>query len=112
MLAARGKEPFGLVPSEVEVTFKIGVSAKDASKLTIDTSRSSTSEEAIKKVTKETKAGVEVTQSSEALRDNAIKIKFVNVLTIPKDTLAYEKPGEVTKVLEAIKGHVIMMQPQ
>jgi hypothetical protein len=89
----------GLVPTEVSVSFNLGVSAKDSSKLTLDFSRAS--EAAVKKGSK---AGLEVETSSEGSRANAITVKFVNLLALPESSIVQKKSAaEVKQLIEALR---------
>jgi hypothetical protein len=89
----------GLVPTEVSVSFNLGVSAKDSSKLTLDFSRAS--EAAVKK---ESKAGLEVETSSEGSRANVITVKFVNLLALPESSIVQKKSAaEVEKLIDALR---------
>ncbi len=86
----------GLIASSVNVTFKLAASAKDSGKLTIDLSRAVAADPA----TSNQSIGGEKTSESSASRSNEITVKFVNVLTIPKDTLAYSKSAdELEKII-------------
>ncbi len=86
----------GLIAESVQVTFKLAASAKDSGKLTIDLSKTVD----VAPVKKETSLGGEQSSSSEATRSNEIAIKFVNLLTIPKDTLAYSRsPEDLAKIV-------------
>jgi hypothetical protein len=89
----------GLLPAEVTVSFNLGVSANDSSKLTLDFSRAS---EAAVKVGAE--AGLEVEQSSQGSRANAITVKFVNLLTLPESSIVQKKsPAEVQALINALR---------
>lgn len=105
MLKARGEKPFGLIPSEVEVIFKVTASATDSSKLVIDLARASTPTN----LKVETKVGGEINESSQASKENTITVKFVNVLTIPEKTLAYDKPDKLEAVLKAVSGNIVIL---
>ncbi len=80
----------GLIASSVDVTFKLAASANDSGKLTIDLSKAVASDP----VTKNQSIAGEKTSESSANRSNEITVKFVNILTIPKDTLAYSKTAD------------------
>jgi len=100
MRAAIGEDKTGLVPSEVTVNFKLAASAKDSGKLTIDLSVPLTSGG----VAGSGKVGAEVGQSSEGSRSNEITIKFVNLLLLPKETLATMKdPAEIGALIDVLK---------
>lgn len=89
----------GLIPSEIEVKFNLAASAKDSGKLTIDLSKS-----VPEPIKKETKVGGSIEQSSEGERSNTMTVKFVNILMIPKDTLAQTKSSaDLSALLKAWK---------
>jgi hypothetical protein len=89
----------GLVPTEVSVSFNLGVSAKDSSKLTLDFSRAS--EAAVKK---ESKVGLEVETSSEGSRANVITVKFVNLLALPESSIVQKKSAsEIKDLISALR---------
>lgn len=102
MWEAEKGQKFGLIPSGAELVLKVTVDAKDSNKLVLDISPSSLS-----KATNPLKANGEIDHSSEAGRDNTITIKFVNVLTLPKETLGYEHPGELSTVFKALNDNDI-----
>jgi hypothetical protein len=84
----------GLIPSEVEVRFALSVSAKDSGQLTIDFSKS------VGDTNGNLKSGTGIEKSSEAALTNTITIKFVNVLTAPKDSLIHDQsPAQVRELL-------------
>jgi hypothetical protein len=96
----------GLVPTEVSVSFNLGVSAKDSSKLTLDFSRAS--EAAVKK---ESKAGLDVGTSSEGSRANVITVKFVNLLALPESSIVQKKSAsEVQDLIDALRESGIQIQ--
>ncbi len=89
----------GLIPAEIEVKFNLAASAKDNGKLTIDMSQSVPDP-----VKKETNIGGSIEQSSEGQRSNTITIKFINILMIPKDSLAQVKsPADVDSLINIWK---------
>lgn len=89
----------GLIPSEIEVKFNLAASAKDSGKLTIDLSKS-----VPEPIKKETKVGGSIEQSSEGERSNTMTVEFINILMIPKDTLAQTKsPAELSALLKEWK---------
>lgn len=89
----------GLIPSEIEVKFNLAASAKDNGKLTIDLSKS-----VPEPVKKETTIGGSIEQSSEGERSNTITVKFINILMIPKETLAQTKsPADLAALLKTWK---------
>lgn len=98
----------GLIPSEIEVKFNLAASANDNGKLTIDLSKSVPDP-----IKKETKVGGSIEQSSEGERSNTITVKFINILMIPKDTLAQSKsPADIGALLEVWQdnGNTIYLQ--
>jgi len=101
MRLAIGENKTGLVTAEVIVNFKLAASAKDAGKLTVDLSVPIASAGAAGSG----KLGASAEQSSEGSRSNEITIKFVNLLLLPKDTLATLKNakqiGELIMMLDA-----------
>ncbi len=89
----------GLIPSEIEVKFNLAASAKDSGKLSIDLSKS-----VPEPIKKETKVGGSIEQSSEGERSNTITVKFINILMIPKETLAQTKsPSDLAMLLKEWK---------
>jgi hypothetical protein len=99
MHEAQGGLKTGLVPTEVSVSFNLGVSAKDSSKLTLDFSRAF--EAAVKK---ESKAGLEAETSSEGSRANVITVKFVNLLALPESSIVHKKSAaEVKELINALQ---------
>lgn len=106
MLKNRGEKSFGLIPSEIEVTFNVKAGAKEEGSLVLDLSRKSTPTDLVNDV----KIRSELKNSSEASKDNKITIKFVNILMIPQKTLAYEKPDNLKIILEsADKNKIIIL---
>ncbi|MFT3759026.1 hypothetical protein [Thauera sp.] len=86
----------GLLPTEVSVTFNLGVSAKDSSKLTLDFGKTVG-------VT-DIKAGASVEGSSEGTRANSITVKFLNLLVLPESSLAQKKkPEEIEAIIKVLK---------
>ena len=109
MLKERGEQPFGLIPASAEIQFRIAADAKDKTKLVLDMSRSATSAN----TSKDTKLGSELSQESSGTRDNTIAVKFVNLLTIPQHTLAYEKPDKALELLNNVTCPVVILsQPK
>jgi hypothetical protein len=111
MRAEIGKQKTGLIPSEITVNFKLAASAKDASKLTVDLSVPLTSGGAAGTA----KVGGEIGGSSEGSRGNEITIKFVNLLTLGKDTLIQNKSAaDLQALLKAVdsSGIVIFFKAQ
>lgn len=102
MLKERGEQPFGLIPASAEIQFRIAADAKDKSKLVLDMSRSATPAN----TSQDTKLGSELSQESGGTRDNTITVKFVNLLTIPQHTLAYEKPDKALELLNKVEGTI------
>ncbi len=66
---------FGLLADEIDIELKLGVSAKDGSKLALDVGRT------LPSVTASLKG--EMSKDSSADKSNTIKIKLKNVLTAP-----------------------------
>lgn len=96
MREAQNDMKTGLIASSVDVTFKLAASAKESGKLTIDLSKSATTDP----TTKSQAIGGEKSGESSAARSNEISVKFVNILTIPKDTLAHTKsPEDLRKIV-------------
>jgi hypothetical protein len=88
-----------LVPTEVSVSFNLGVSAKDSSKLTLDFSRAF--EAAVKK---ESKGRLDVETSSEGSRANVVTVKFVNLLALPESSIVQKKSAaEVGALIKALQ---------
>lgn len=86
----------GLIASSVDVRFKLAASSKDSGKLTIDLSNTL----APGSGSKSQFIGGEKSAESSAARSNEITVKFVNILTIPANTLAYEKTAdELAKII-------------
>jgi hypothetical protein len=110
MRTAIGDGKTGLVPAEVTVTFKLAASATESNKLTVDLSVPITSGG----VAGTAKAGGEASGGSEGTRSNEISIKFVNIMLLPKDTLAtLRSPAEIADLLKVLAGQGITpMVPQ
>ena len=110
MRLAIGEHKTGLMTAEVTVNFKLAASAKDAGKLTVDLSVPLTSAGAAGSG----KLGASAEQSAEGSRSNEITIRFVNLLLIPKETLATLKDpkqiGELIMMLDA-NGITPMLAP-
>jgi len=88
----------GLIPSEVEVRFALSASAKDSGQLTIDFSKP------VGDTSGNLKSGAGVEKSSEAALTNTITIKFVNVLTAPKDSLIHDQsPAQVRELITLLR---------
>ena len=87
----------GLVPSEVEVKLALSASAKDSGQLSIDFSKHLETNTDIK-----TSSGYN--SSSEASRSNTITIRFINVLTAPKDTVIYnQNPAQLRELITLLR---------
>jgi hypothetical protein len=83
----------GLFVSEATATIVLGVSASDASKLTLDFSKSSI------------EAGASKEGKSEGKRENTITVKFVNLLSAPESSLIQKKtPAEIAAIIKALDG--------
>lgn len=88
----------GLIPSEVEVRFALSASAKDSGQLTIDFSKP------VGDTAGNLKSGTGIGKSSEAALTNTITIKFVNVLTAPKDSLIHDQsPAQVRELITLLR---------
>jgi len=88
----------GLIPSEVEVRLALSASAKDSGQLTIDFSKP------VGDTTGNLKAGTGIEKSSEAALTNTITIKFVNVLTAPKDSLLHDQsPAQIRELITLLR---------
>ena len=103
MKMAEGDVRTGLIASDVTVVFNIAASDKKTGNLTIDLS-SPTVEGA-----GAAKAGGGVTSENGSQRGNTVTIKFVNLLTIPKDTLAYK--GGLADLAPLVSGPNPIVRP-
>lgn len=100
----------GLIASEVTVTFAIAASKDVTGKLTVDLSKTLSGGD----VSSTNSQGGSLEAKSVQSRSNNITVKFVNVMTIPKDTLAYEKPAaELLQIMKAPEsaGWTVFMAP-
>jgi hypothetical protein len=84
MKMAEGDVRTGLIASEVTVVFNIAASDKKTGNLTIDLSAP------VAPGVGTAKAGGGLGSESGSQRGNTVTVKFVNLLTIPKETLAYK----------------------
>lgn len=96
MRVAQGDMKTGMIASDVTVTLNLAASRNAGGKLTVDLGRDNPGT-----VVTSQKVGGSVEATSVQSRSNMITIKFVNIMTIPKDTLAYSKTSEE---LEKIAG--------
>jgi murein DD-endopeptidase MepM/ murein hydrolase activator NlpD len=94
--ASKDKEPFGLFPQEVEVTFNISASRSQTSELHVDLSAPATSP-----VT--ASAGGKIENTSTAARGNQITIKFGNIMTLdPESTLLGKQGSDIIKLIQEL----------
>jgi hypothetical protein len=84
MKMAEGDVKTGLIASEVTVVFNIAASDKKSGNLTIDLSAPTVAGAGTGKL------GGGLTSETGSQRGNTVTVKFVNLLMIPKDTLAYK----------------------
>lgn len=99
----------GLIADSVEITFNVKASANEDNKLTIDLSR----DIVVPEVTSHQAVGGEAKSHAEGVRENTITIKFKNIVTLPKDSLAANKsPDEVGKLIETFKEFGLVHYPQ
>lgn len=90
----------GLIPSSVDVTFNIAASDKKDGNLTIDLSKAVTGE-----IARNKSLGGGLTSSVESSRGNTVTVHFTNLMTIPKDTVAYTRtPAEIIELFKALPG--------
>lgn len=94
----------GLVVDSVTVAFDLKASADDSGHLSIDLSKP------IAPGSADSSIGAGQESSSSAERSNSITIKFVNVLTLPPETLANQKsPEDLEKVLQLLSSGDLTM---
>lgn len=94
MLKAGDGNKYGLVPAEIEVTFNLAAKADDAANLHIDLSKN------IAGASNASTLGASKEEKSSGERGNTITIKFVNLLTLNKETLAQNKsPDDIKKLI-------------
>jgi len=96
MKMAEGDVKTGLIASEVTVVFNIAASDKKSGNLTIDLAAP------IAGGAGTAKAGGGLTSGADSQRGNTVTVKFVNLLMIPKDTLAYK--GTVADLTPVVSG--------
>lgn len=88
----------GLIASEVTVTFAIAASKDVAGKLTVDLSKTLSGGD----VSSTSTQGGSLEAKSVQSRSNNITVKFINLMMIPKETLAYQKSAsELIQVMQA-----------
>ncbi|MCX5893624.1 MAG: hypothetical protein NTW80_11760 [Deltaproteobacteria bacterium] len=90
MVKAQEKVKFGLIPSEVTVTFNISASGEDSSKLYIEAG-------SVTAVGGTAKAGTEMGSKLHNERGNQITIKFTNLLLTEKGKYFYDKGPKIIK---------------
>ena len=91
-----GDNKLGMFPCVITVNLKVTASAEDSSKLVLDMSATAPSRSSTANLT----AGA----SSEAERDNTIRVEIYNPGCLPKDTLGYSNPE---KVKDAMLGMIV-----
>lgn len=100
MRVAIGENKTGLIPAEVTINFKLAASATANGKLTVDLSVPLTSAGAAGSG----KVGASAEQTSAGSRSNEISIRFVNLLLVPKETLAtIRSAAEIDALIKALK---------
>ena len=109
MQDAQGGLRTGLVASSVDVTFNVAASDKKTGNLTIDLSKAVTGD-----VSREKSVGGGVTSEVSSSKGNTITVHFINLLTIPKDTVAYTRsPDDIKKLFESLpEGGIFLHTPQ
>lgn len=103
MKMGEGDVKTGLIASDVTVVFNIAASDKKSGGLTIDMSAP------IESGTGTGKVGGNLAAESASQRGNTVTIKFVNLLTIPKDTLAYK--GTLKETMDEVKAPMTPIEP-
>ena len=100
MRVSIGENKTGLVPAEVIVTFKLAASATEEGKLTIDLAVPAAPVGGAASGSARADAG----RTAEGSRSNEITVRFVNVLLLPKDTLATARDArEIGELLEVLQ---------
>ena len=100
MKDAQGDLRTGLIPTEVEIKFNLAASATEKGKLTVDLSKAIDASP----VKKDEKLGGSYEAGADASRGSAIVIKFQNILTLNKDSLAALKSAnDVQALLKALE---------
>lgn len=90
----------GLLPSSVDVTFNIAASDQKGGNLTIDLSQAATGD-----ITKNQSLGGGLTSSVVSSRGNTVTVRFTNLMTIPKDTVAYTRsPADIVELFKSLPG--------
>ncbi|MFZ4965285.1 hypothetical protein HX881_19445 [Pseudomonas gingeri] len=90
----------GLIPASVDVTFNIAASDKKGGNLTIDLSKSITGD-----VARSQSLGGGLTSSVESSRGNTVTVRFINLMTVPKETIAYTRsPADIELLFKALPG--------
>lgn len=96
MREASTNQPFGLYPSEVEVTFKVSASQDNSGELKLDLSVP------VASVASAT-AGGSLKSQSVASRGNEVTVKFSNVLLAdPNNTIVGKEGTNVIQLLKAL----------
>lgn len=95
MKTAQGEMKTGLIPTEVEIKFNLAASATEKGKLTVDLSKAVD----VTPVKTEEKLGGSYESGAEASRGSNIVIKFRNVLTLDKESLAALKSAQDIQAL-------------
>lgn len=103
MKMGEGDVKTGLIASDVTVVFNIAASDKKSGGLTIDMSAP------IESGTGTGKATGNLAAESTSQRGNTVTIKFVNLLTIPKETLAYK--GTLKEAMDEVKTPASPIEP-
>lgn len=96
----------GLIPSAVDVTFNVAASDKKDGNLTIDLSKAVTGD-----ITSNKSLGGGLSSSAESSRGNTVTVHFINLMVVPKDTVAYTRsPADIVNLFEALPGGPQYMQ--
>ncbi len=92
----------GLWPCKVTVNFNVTASADEKSYLVLSAAAKPVESKVTEATTTITADGkVEKTSTAEGKAGNVVAVEMYSIPCLPKETLGYEKPGEVGKVAES-----------